>query len=154
MPSRNRIILLAVIAGLLIVIFFVGVGVGAGRHNSAADVTAWRAHLNGLNASVNLRATDLQVHPNCQPPVGSTIQIGGSCQIGIPAVGRLALRGSRRLVLEATTLSVIVNAVVEGQTETQTLSPGETISLTFGREADQVDLACDGPSPCPVRVVT
>jgi hypothetical protein len=150
--ERKQMITVAVLVGLLVVLFFVGVIFGATRHDSAGAADSWLNHLKGLDPSPTLNPRQLTISGACSlDSTNSQLLITGLCQVGIPPASKFALGGTRRLAL-APQSRISFQTEVEGQSESDTIDAGKTASFSFGKGAATLALACAISSPCVVNL--
>lgn len=149
--QRRQIVIVAAIAGLLVVLYFVAVVLGVTRPASSGGVDAWTARLKKLDPAVAVDPTHLHAAGACSiDPAARRVQLTGPCRLEIPAVGRFALRSSRRLTLAPAGQGVSFATRVEDQEVRGTVDSGDAKRLGFGRGAAQLVLTCTGLPPCTV----
>ena len=145
-------ITVAVLVGVLVLLFFLGIIFGATRHDSAGATDSWLNHLKGLDPSPTLNPRQLGISGACSlDSTSSQLLINGNCQVGIPAASRFALGGTRRLRL-APQSSIRFQTEVEGQSMSDTIDAGKTANFSFGKGAATMALACAGFPPCVVNL--
>jgi hypothetical protein len=143
-------IIVAVLVGLLVVLFFVGVGLGAARHDSGAAIDSWLSRLRGLDAAATLDPAQLTTVGACSIDVAtSRLQVNGPCAVRVPAAGLFALR-PRRLVLAPVGEDVTFVTRVQDLQETGTIKAGETKKVGVGRGSQDIAIACADLPPCVV----
>ncbi len=148
--QRRQIVILAVVVGVFVVLFFAAVGLGVTRPASGG-VEAWTARLKGVDPAVAVEPAQLRAVGGCAiDPAGRRLQLSGQCRIDIPAVGRFSLRSSRRLTLAPVGEGVSFTTRVEDQALRGSVDAGDAKRLGFGRDSAQVVLVCNGLPPCTV----
>lgn len=149
-PDRRRLVVLAVVVGLLVALFFVGVGCGVTRHDPPSAVDSWRSHLAGVDPAATVEPSELTTRGSCSVDVpGSRLLIGGSCVVHVAALGRFSLR-ARRLVLAPVAVGVAIATRVEDQQVTGTIDAGEVKKVGLGRGAQDISVTCAGAFSCLV----
>lgn len=150
-PERRQIIIVAVLAGLLVALFFLGVGFGVTRGDPVGAVDSWMTRLERFGQGKSVDPAQLQAAGGCSINAAARqVQLTGPCQIKVPAVGRFAVRGSRGLVIAPANESITFATVVEDKGVNGTISAGDNKKLVFGRKAAVLELVCVGPSPCAI----
>lgn len=149
--QRRQIVILAAVVGLLVVLYFVAVVLGVTRPSSSGAVDVWTARLKGWDPAVTVDPAQLRSAGACSiDPAARQVQLTGPCRIEVPAVGRFALRSSRRLTLAPAGQGVSFATRVEDQEVKGTIDSGDAKRLGFGRAAAQLVLTCTGLPPCTV----
>jgi hypothetical protein len=146
-PPRS-VIVLGVIAAVLVVLFFAGVGFGSAR-SGGLDVTAAVNRLKNFDAAQSVPPDKLAVSGSCSLDPGTgVLQVSGGCVLGVPAVGALSLRGSRKLLLGARQVPLTFDTTVEGLAVHGQIAAHDAKKLTFGRSAASVTVTCVGAPTC------
>lgn len=150
-PERRQTIILAVLAGLLLALFFVGVGLGATRSGPVGAVDRWMARLELFGQGRSVDPAQLQAVTGCSVNAAAhQVQLTGPCRIKVPAAGRFTVRGARGLVIAPANENVAFATVVEDKAVKGTINAGDSKKLVFGRSAALLELACVGSAPCAI----
>lgn len=142
--QRRRIIILAVLAAMVVVLFVVGVGAKATRSDPVGNVKNWTGRLNGVDPGKSIDPALLHAAgANCQLNVQGQLTFSGQCLIAVPAAGGRFSLSSRRLILEPAAVSFSFQTTVEGTEMKGTVNPGDgPKKVGFGRDAAQLQLTC------------
>lgn len=141
---RRRIVILAVLAALVVVLFVVGVGAKATRSDPVGNIKNWTGRLERVDPGKSVDPALLQaVGAHCQLTAQGQLTFSEQCLIAVPAAGgRFSLR-SRRLILQSAAGSFSFQTMVEGTQVKGTVHPGDgSQKVGFGREAAQLELTC------------
>lgn len=149
-PERRPTVILAVLAGLLVLIFIVGAGFGAARDDRAGSVKNWTDRLKAFDPGKSVDPAILQAGAGCGLDAPARrLTVVGSCQLTIPAAGGRFSLSARRLILAPAAGSVTFRTTVEDQALKGTVSAGdEPKKVGFGRGAAVLVLSC--PTTCVV----
>ena len=146
-PPRS-VIVLGIIAAVLVVLFFAGVGFGSAR-SGGIDVNAALDRFKNVDFAQSVPPDKLAVSGNCAlDPSAGTLQLSGTCVLGVPAVGALSLRGSRKILLGARQSGLTFDTTVEDQLVHGRVDAMDAKKLTFGRAATSITVNCTGVPPC------
>jgi len=156
MPENNRkpLIMAGVVAGIVVLLFVVGVGFGGGDDRSAD--ASLRSRLDGISPVAPLTAADLLLTAGRCAVSGQQITVQQGCTFSIAAfggtfdLGPVTKRGTLGVVSAPGT--VTVGMTIEGTDAAQELEPGATTDLTVGRAGGSLTLACPGLTACRLQL--
>lgn len=142
--QRRQIIILAVLAALVVVLFVVGVGAKATRSDPVGNIKNWTGRLNGVDPGKSIDPTLLHTAgKDCHLNVQGQLTFSEQCLIAVPAAGGRFSLSSRRLSFERAAASFSFQTTVEGTEMKGTVNPGdEPKRVGFGRDAAQLELTC------------
>lgn len=144
-PERRLIVIAAVCALLIIVVFALGVGFGGREDGGGAS---WQARLTDRTSAAPLQPRDfVRVGGTCGLEE-SSITVTGSCELDLAETGsRFDLGPPTRQAQLVPSGPIRLEVVVEGTTISRTAS--DEVELTYGRNGGSLILTC-GFSPCKV----
>lgn len=148
--DRRPVVVLAVLAAVVLLLFVLGVTVGGGT----AGGEGWRERLAGFGGGSDLTAEDLVLVDGTCDVAGQAIRPQPACALEVVADGgRLSVAPARRATLLAVDSAVRLRFTVEGQTIDVDLESGETADLTFSRSGGSLAVGCLGAVACEVRLL-
>lgn len=147
--GRKPIVVLAVVAVVVVLLFVAGVTLGGGTGDGG-----WQERLAGLGAGGVLAGEDLVLTAGDCAVAGTVIAVGGSCAFDVPPEGgRFSLAPTRRATLVAVDAGLRLVFTVEDQRISIDVDPGDSADLTFSRSGGALALACLGAFACEARLL-
>ncbi|TDW30884.1 hypothetical protein [Cryobacterium psychrophilum] len=151
--NRKPLIIAGIVAGLVVLIFVVGVSLGGGDRPADSSL---RARLAGIAPVAPLTTADLLLTAGRCSISGQQIFVRQGCRFSIAAFGGTFDLGpvTKRGTLDVLTApgKVTVSMSIEGTDAAQELEPGASTDLTVGRGGGSLTVACPGSSPCLLQL--
>ncbi|KFF59531.1 hypothetical protein JF66_10595 [Cryobacterium sp. MLB-32] len=151
--NRKPIIIACVVAGVVLLLFVLGVGFGGGDRPLQRDTVAGLA---GIGPVAPLHTGDLLLSDGRCAISGESIQVQQACTFTIAAfggtfdLGPVTKRG--RLTVLSAPGDVTVAMQIEGTDASQNLNQGDSTDLTVGRSGGSLSFACPGLTSCQLQL--
>ena len=151
--NRKPIIIACVVAGVVLLVFVLGVGFGGGDRPAGGSTVSGLA---GIGPVATLETGDLVLTGGSCAISGQVIQVQQACTFTIAAfggtfdLGPVTKRG--RLTVLSAPGEVTVSMLIEGTNASQKLNQGDSTDLTVGRSGGSLSLACPGFTPCQLQL--
>ncbi|KGJ72636.1 hypothetical protein GY21_14100 [Cryobacterium roopkundense] len=151
--NRKPIIIACAVAGLVLVLFLMGVGFGRGDRPAGGSTVSGLA---GIGPVAALETTDLVLSNGDCAISGQLIQVQQTCTFTIAEFGGTFDLGPVTKRARLTVLSapgeVTVSMLIEGTDAAQKLEQGDSTDLTVGRSGGSLTFDCPGFDACILQV--
>lgn len=151
--NRTPIIVACVVAGVVVLVFVLGVGFGGGDRPAGPSV---QSQFEGVGPVAPLETTDLVLSDGRCAVGGQQIQVRQGCTFTIAPfggtfdLGPVTKRGA--LTVLSAPGDVTVGMVIEGTEVEQDLNQGDSTDLTVGRSGGSLSFQCPGLEDCLLQL--